>query len=825
MTHLKLTCIFILSVILSVTIYGQKRKDTAQKDTTGTAIPLLIADSSVGGIDSQARMIIDTGTTNLVNRIEGYTQKLNKANVVLRRGFDTLEISQKLADFEEDLRLIGEFLTSRVGISNRRSLSLSKILLEQMERQLKLSQESLLKYSTQLVNNNELLQTISSDSILKALPTDSILRAQYYSQLHFLSDKWVEADTINKANLTRISYLQNRVSMSYLKVGDLLNIVNVGMIDYARKVFNAEYEFLWSKERKLKYDSSLYSSLSRSIRSNNRVFIYYTRSRPYLSLIFLIGGLLFYLWTLYAMSKIRKGIDGDIKLSHSRFISRDAIASAIIVTFTLAPFVYANPPMLYSELMMFMSLLGITWIAFRRWPRRSAWLWTIGVLLFLFYGAINLMVTTAKAERWIFLLVTILSIWYGVEVRRTIKSSETKIKGIAEFIVRLFIILQAISIVANLSGRYSLAKTCSITASFGLTQAFVIFYFIEILLEALYLQLESHGFESGIFSYFNYKDIEKKMRSMLTVIGVLIWSVITMRNLNVYDFLYAGTQEFLNEDRTLGSSHFTFWSIVVFIIIIIIASFLSRLIGFIFGNPQGSIKGISKGSIGSGVLLIRLGIYIVGFIVAFVASGIPLDKITLIIGALGVGIGFGLQNIVNNLVSGVILAFEKPIQIGDVIEVGTRIGIVNEIGIRSSKISTYEGSTVIIPNGDLIAQHIINWTHGNQNRRIEVLIGVAYGSDVNQCQDIIEQVIDNNKFIIHDPKPLILLTNFGNSSVDYRILFWTNNIGRWIETRSDVMKEIYSKFDEKGISLPFSQQDLHIRSIDPEVAKSLQGGK
>ena len=259
--------------------------------------------------------------------------------------------------------------------------------------------------------------------------------------------------------------------------------------------------------------------------------------------------------------------------------------------------------------------------------------------------------------------------------------------------------------------------------------------------------------------------------------------------------------------------------------VLVVSTFLSRIVGYIFGNPQGSIKGIAKSKIGSGVLLIRLGIYALGLLVAFVASGIPMDKITIILGALGVGIGFGLQGIVNNLVSGVILAFEKPIQIGDIIEVGTRMGVVSEIGIRSSKIYTYDGSTVIIPNGDLIAQHIINWTHGNTNRRVEALVGVAYGSDTNVCHDLITEVLEDSKFVMKDPKPLILLNDFGNSSVDFRILFWTNDINRWVETRSDIMRAIYAKFDEKGISIPFPQHDLHIKSIDPDLAKSILKGE
>ena len=129
----------------------------------------------------------------------------------------------------------------------------------------------------------------------------------------------------------------------------------------------------------------------------------------------------------------------------------------------------------------------------------------------------------------------------------------------------------------------------------------------------------------------------------------------------------------------------------------------------------------------------------VGFFLAVSASKFPLDKITIIISAFGIGIGFGLQNIVNNLVSGLILAFEKPIQIGDIIEVDTRSGTIKEIGIRSSKLATSDGAEVIIPNGDLISHHVINWTLSNTNRRVELIVGVAYGSDIEKVKALFNQ--------------------------------------------------------------------------------------
>src|SRR6185437_8463036 len=144
---------------------------------------------------------------------------------------------------------------------------------------------------------------------------------------------------------------------------------------------------------------------------------------------------------------------------------------------------------------------------------------------------------------------------------------------------------------------------------------------------------------------------------------------------------------------------------------------IARFIRFFFGYDKAVVTG-KRSSLNSVILLIRLAIWTVGFLIAVAAAGIPLDRVSIMIGALGVGIGFGLQNIVNNLVSGVILAFERPIQVGDAIEVGTRFGTVKEIGIRSSKLTTVEGSEVIVPNGDLLSQHIVNWTLSSHYRRV-----------------------------------------------------------------------------------------------------------
>lgn len=269
--------------------------------------------------------------------------------------------------------------------------------------------------------------------------------------------------------------------------------------------------------------------------------------------------------------------------------------------------------------------------------------------------------------------------------------------------------------------------------------------------------------------------------------------------------------------RTVGNSTFTFGSIFIFILVIYFASILARNIAYFAAIKDSEKADFRDKRLGSSILLIRLAVLIVGFFSALTFSGISLDKLAIVLGALSVGIGFGLQTIVNNLVSGIILAFERPIQIGDAIEVGGRSGVVKEVGIRSSTLQSYDGSEVIIPNGDLLSQHLINWTLSDRKRRIEIIIGVAYGSDLKLVQEVLLKVLKKNE-ILSLPEPRVFVHNFADSAVEFRLLFWVSNFDSWVGVRNQVMLDTYEAFDDSGIEIPFPQQDIHVRTNIPRKA-------
>jgi small-conductance mechanosensitive channel len=206
------------------------------------------------------------------------------------------------------------------------------------------------------------------------------------------------------------------------------------------------------------------------------------------------------------------------------------------------------------------------------------------------------------------------------------------------------------------------------------------------------------------------------------------------------------------------------------------------------------------------------------------AAGIELNKFTVLTGAFGVGIGFGLQNIVNNFVSGLILQFERPIHLNDVLEVDNNLGKVTRIGIRSSTIQTAQGAEVIIPNATLISNKVINWTLSESNRRRELPVGVAYGTDPKMVLKILREAAARNELVLTKPEPIAYFKGFGESSLDFELHFWVMQENNAMQITSEVAMAAMQMLEDAGIEIPFPQRDLHLRSLDSAAAGALTSG-
>jgi small-conductance mechanosensitive channel len=217
------------------------------------------------------------------------------------------------------------------------------------------------------------------------------------------------------------------------------------------------------------------------------------------------------------------------------------------------------------------------------------------------------------------------------------------------------------------------------------------------------------------------------------------------------------------------------------------------------------------------------GVGYVGFVVAILvlvgSLGLNLGNLAIIAGALSVGVGFGLQNVFNNFVSGLILLIERPIKPGDWVVVGSHEGTVKKVNVRSTEIETFQRASVIIPNADLISNAVVNWTHKNLMGRLEVKVGVAYGSDIQKVKDILLECVKAQPLVARYPEPFVLFQNFGESSLDFELRAYLTNIEYRMATASDLRFHIHRRFAEEGIEIPFPQRVLHMAPPDGAKAK------
>ena len=211
--------------------------------------------------------------------------------------------------------------------------------------------------------------------------------------------------------------------------------------------------------------------------------------------------------------------------------------------------------------------------------------------------------------------------------------------------------------------------------------------------------------------------------------------------------------------------------------------------------------------------MVRYVIAVAGLVLSLLALGVDLSKVSILAGALGVGVGFGLQNIFNNFISGIILLFERPVHVNDVIEIGGLRGAITRIGIRSSTVKTSHGAEVIVPNADLISKEVINWTLSDRRRRVEIVIGVAYGTPVDRMLSLLLEVAGQCGDVLPDPEPTAMFTGFGESSLDFMLHAWIERYEDSLRVASDLRTAISQRLEREGIDIPFPQRDIHLHGL------------
>jgi small-conductance mechanosensitive channel len=311
----------------------------------------------------------------------------------------------------------------------------------------------------------------------------------------------------------------------------------------------------------------------------------------------------------------------------------------------------------------------------------------------------------------------------------------------------------------------------------------------------------------------NHTLVVRIVRSGVRAVAVLMFGYGLLSSMQLWEPFRSAGANLLASRVGFGSVGISLGGLLAFGLTLWLSWLLSRLLSFFLDQEVFPRVRMPSGVPFALATFSRYAILVLGFLVAIGTLGFSMDRVALLVSALGVGIGFGLQNVINNFVSGIILLFERPLRVGDRVQIEDLIGVVSTIGIRASRVRTTEGADVIVPNGEFVSARVINWTLSDATSRISLLVGVAYGTNPRQVLEILEKVPQGHPEVLDHPPPEALFVGFGDSSLDFELRVFTTNAARWKQVRSDLALATSEALEAAKIQIPFPQRDLHLKNL------------
>jgi len=647
------------------------------------------------------------------------------------------------------------------------------------------------------------------------------IRSELSDTLHALDS--AERELLKERNA--VLTVQARVSRSKLMVDDMLDLQRVEIARRQRGILDLDSAPLWRAFTSLGAEGGFSDQLSAILRANAGVIrTYLAGAQPNL----LRHGLFLVAVTailLFLRRRAQPWVQQDPSLEGTLCVLERPLAASLVVAMLARDSFHPDAPVAWRDLLgvvLVVALLRVLPVLLSAALRPLAYY--LAVLLALDQAA-DLSPDGGLIDRVLLLVVSAVAIWTCLWVRRRLSRDRPAIpEGWLRAVLvgtRALLALFVVAMLANLIGAVGVAI---FAVSFGLFMVFsgLLLWIAAVLLRAVIrvLLLTGTARRFGLVQ-LHAVEVRDTLFRLVDIGAVLAWILLALANLKFLRVLFGAVKKVLTIELTLGEIAITPGDLLLFVIVVWVSFKLSQLIRFALDTDIYPRLDLPRGVPGAISRLSHYTVLVVGVMVAASAAGVDFGRLTFVIGALVVGIGFGLQNVVNNFVSGLILLFERPIRIGDRVELGPLTGEVSHIGIRASIIRTWQGAEVIVPNADLISSQVTNWTLSDEIRRLEITVGVAYGTDPETVLELLLGVGRSHPEVLADPEPVAVFVGFGASSLDFELRAWTT--GDIVRIPSELRVGINRALAEAGIEIPFPQRDLHLRSVSGDAAGRLRG--
>ncbi|MBB1087841.1 mechanosensitive ion channel [Lysobacter sp. SG-8] len=648
-----------------------------------------------------------------------------------------------------------------------------------------------------------------------------------------------EAEQALSPPLERYIELGRRANTAEAQIESGLAVVSDAIVHINRRLFHADSQPLADLAAGQAMQRNAMAALQQGIESEGRFISDYSASNHYNQRVLLVLQLALLPLLLWLSRHSRRrladdaGGDGD---SHavqtdesSRRVLQRPLSSWLMLSMIGVLVFEPEAPLVLHQLAALVALVPVLRLlpphAYRLlgpWP-------LVATGIYLLLRLATLLTPNVYLYRWYFLVLGVaaiaLSAWLLLRARHGNLAQRTGRTGKA-LVAALWvsIVLLSIATIANVVGAFALSEMLVrgvVDCGYMALLLYVGLVVFKALMHLLIQERQRFRFRLSRDHATPLLDLLQRLATWTAVGGWIMFAMIRFR---IFRPIEAWVTGVLGHEFGIGAITFSLGHVLVFVFGVFIAFWVAKTMRFILAEEITPRMSLPRGVGNSIASLSYYALLLVGLLVALSAAGFKVGQLTFIFGALGVGIGFGLQTVVNNFVSGLILMFERPIQPGDVVDIGTTSGNVREIGMRATTIKTFEGADVVVPNGSLLSENLTNWTLRDMFRRIEVKFGVAYGADPEQVIELIMGVLASEPGVSTHPEPRVFFMEFGASSLDFSARAWTRDYDNWLAIRSHLMIRIYATLNENGIEIPFPQRDLHLRSVSDEARDRLIEG-
>ena len=787
--------------------------------------PIIFLLVSVSGLQAQTSAAKKSDSTQIDNTIrlsnftlesERLNQRIQKLRKILKPSTKITEVDSLINKTAVEINRKKDTLLPQIEYLNQRLLKVTKA-------EWNTYQDKLKKYQRTLTDRSEEISKIS-DELTKDINTwekhrdqlkENEISDDVFNDLNKIIDILKETRDLAHERIEEVFRKQKKLTELVLITNSVITELEVAQQQKKREYFVFDSEPIWKStatgfhiadSTMVAQSPGTISHISSKLKERKELIKEFVVSN-FVSFIFQIILLLFLFFAFYRLNirwdnRARK-LNTPIEKQTKIILSHPASA-ALVVGMLISAFFYTELTPTVIEIMIILIMVGTVFLL----PKITIPEFRIPLLLIVssyllqvFEGYLGF---DSGSIRILMILDAFILIGALISARQTMSKAPEKFKpvyGIFRLVSPVYIFFISLSLLANIIGMVHLSAFLIYAILNSTALGMVVFLSVKILTSIIILFIRLRK-KFTIHALAAMVDItNKRIKPLLNIVGLILWLIFTLKGFDVYEPLTDWVSNLMAIQWQMGKMTVSLGGILSFLGIFTLALLLSKLAASIF-QDEWMVKVLPRGVAPAVSLILRIFLIGIGLYMALSSAGVDVSSLGFMAGALGVGIGFGLQNVVLNFVAGLILAFERPINLGDTIEVDKEFGVVTNIGVRSSNIKSYSGYEAIIPNGDLISKKVINYTLSDRNRRSKIIMKTAADADPEKVIELLtETTLEHPKTLQHPPVSTYFNGYDADGNLSFTLLYWTS-FSDTLATDSEIALELYKRLKEIGYQAP-----------------------